>query len=347
MNEGFFFKLTPEKVLDAVEASGLSCTGRCMALNSFENRVYDVELDLEEETPQGTGVQKSPYFYKSRIVKFYRPGRWSKEQILEEHRFLSELIEDEIPVIAPIAFPDGNTLQQTASGIFYCLFPKAAGRAPDELTDEQILRVGRLLGRIHAVGAARSSASRIQLTPTTYGTQNLAFLMDGNWIPGETALLYQKAVESLCAISEPWFQATPLQRIHGDCHFGNLLWNSSGPFFLDFDDMVVGPPVQDIWLLTPGRDPEALRQRELLISGYEQMKTFDRGSLRLIEALRGLRFVHYATWIAKRWEDPAFPAAFPQFGTPQYWREELRNLQEQVALISVGPPQEEPSHDLD
>lgn len=330
MNEGFFFQLTPEKVLDAVEASGLLCTGRCMALNSFENRVYDVELDLED-----TGEAKGPYFWRSRIVKFYRPGRWTEAQILEEHRFLSELIDAEIPVIAPIAFPNGKTLQKTQSEIYYCLFPKAAGRAPDELTDEQILRVGRLLGRIHSVGAASKADIRIHLNPSTYGLANLNFLLEGDWIPRETATIYQAAVEKLCSIATPWFENTPIQRIHGDCHFGNLLWNTSGPFFLDFDDMVMGPPVQDIWLLTPGRDAEAIRQRELLIAGYEQMKDFDHGSLKMIEALRGLRFIHYAAWIAKRWEDPAFPAAFPQFGSPQYWREELRNLQEQVELASA------------
>ncbi|MBI2712440.1 MAG: serine/threonine protein kinase [Bdellovibrio sp.] len=335
MTDGYFFKLTPEKVLDAVENSGLHCTGRCMALNSFENRVYDVELDPDELSEKSFGdLDRMAYFYRSRIVKFYRPGRWSEEQILEEHRFLAELQNEEIPVIAPLTFPDGNTLQKTQDGIYYCLFPKAAGRAPDELTDEKTARLGRLLARIHTVGAARPSASRLHLNPQTYGLANLKFLRDEGWLPEDISNAYCEAIEKLCEAGEKGFQGLKLQRIHGDCHFGNLLWNSAGPFFLDFDDMVMGPPVQDVWLLTPGRDPEALRQRELLVEGYEQMKNFDRNSLKLIEVLRGLRFIHFSSWIARRWKDPAFPSAFPHFGTPNYWRNELRNLQEQVELVS-------------
>jgi Ser/Thr protein kinase RdoA (MazF antagonist) len=193
--------------------------------------------------------------------------------------------------------------------------------------------VGRLLGRIHTVGASKKASHRIKLDPATYGYLNLNFLIQGRWIPIEFESKYRSAVEKICEISEPWFKETDFQRIHGDCHFGNLIWNHSGAFFLDFDDMVQGPQVQDIWLLAPGRDEEGLQQRSELLHGYQEMRKFDSVSLRLIEPLRALRFVHYSAWIARRWDDPAFPQAFPQFGTHQYWNEEVEDLEEQLRLI--------------
>ena len=328
--QGFFFELTPDRVLDAVETSGLRCTGRCFTLNSFENRVYDVELEVEDDAPQ----QRTAFHLNRRVVKFYRPGRWSREQILEEHEFLKELQEVEVPAIAPLEFPTGGTLQtMKESQIHFALFPKVGGRAPDELSDEQLLRVGRLLGRIHSVGASHPSRHRVKLDPMTYGEKNLQFLIDGNWIPMEFQGRYQRAVESLCERTRPWFAQGEVQRIHGDCHLGNLMWNDWGPFFLDFDDMVVGPPVQDLWLLVPGRDAEAIRQRNVLLSGYEQMREFDESSLRLIEPLRALRYVHYTAWIARRWSDPAFPHAFPQFGSHQYWNKEVEDLEHQLQWV--------------
>jgi Ser/Thr protein kinase RdoA (MazF antagonist) len=300
-----------------------------MALNSFENRVYDVELELDE-------ISEFKYLAAGRrIVKFYRPGRWSREQILEEHQFLLDLSEAEIPAVAPLRFPDGQTLQcHSQSGIYYALFPKVGGRAPDEMTDEQLMRVGRLLGRIHGQGVSRKAVHRLSLDTETYGLSNLEFLLKGNWIPVEFQNRYQSAVQKICEISKPWFSQVQYHRIHGDCHLGNLIWNNFGPFFLDFDDMVNGPAVQDVWLLVPGRDSDAQRQREALIQGYEEMREFDRASLRLIEPLRALRFVHYAAWVARRWEDPAFPRAFPQFGTHQYWSSEVDDMEEQLSLIS-------------
>jgi Ser/Thr protein kinase RdoA (MazF antagonist) len=326
--KGFFFELTPEKVLAAVESSGLLCTGRCMSLNSFENRVYDVELETEE-------VSEFKHLSANRrVVKFYRPGRWTREQILEEHQFLLELQDAEIPVIAPLSFPDGSTLQQTPeSKIWFAIFPKVGGRAPDELTPDQLIRVGRLLGRIHNVGASKAAQHRVTLNPMTYGINSLRFLQAGKWIPVEFETRFVSVVESICEKVEPWFQSARKQRVHGDCHLGNLLWSPSGPFFLDFDDMVIGPPVQDLWLLVPGRDAEAIYQRNILIEGYEEIRSFDRSTLRLIEPLRALRFVHYAAWIARRWEDPAFPQAFPHFGTHQYWSRELKDLEDQLKLI--------------
>jgi Ser/Thr protein kinase RdoA (MazF antagonist) len=319
----FFFELTPDRVLDAVETSGHRTTGRCMALNSFENRVYDIELENDELGKPRPRV----------VAKFYRPGRWSREQILEEHEFLKDLAAAEVPAIAPLSFADGSTLHQTASGIFYSLFPKVGGRAPDEFNDDQLLRIGRLLGRVHNVGAAKPAQNRIRVNPTTYGWANLQYLLK-NWLPAEYRSRYEATVKAILQLAEPWFAGAPAQRLHGDCHPGNLLLNGEGHFFfLDFDDMVVGPPVQDVWLLVPGRDPESKAQREVLLEGYAEMRAFDRNQLRLLEPLRAMRFIHYTAWVARRWEDPAFPAAFPEFNSHAYWADETADLEEQLRVI--------------
>jgi len=327
VSQDFFFELTPDRVMDAVETGGVRCTGRCQALNSFENRVYDVEI--ESESPDR--------FERHRVAKFYRPGRWSEAQIREEHQFLKDLRAAEIPVVAPVELADGDTLHEIAGvGIWYALFPKVGGRAPDELSPEELRRVGRLLARIHAIGVSREASHRLRLTPTVYGRENLAFLVSGQWIPLEYEARYRKAVERVCAIAEPWFAEFPMHRIHGDCHLGNLLSNQDGFFFVDFDDMLIGPAVQDLWLLLPrGSGEERRLALENLLEGYEEMRAFDRRSLRLIEALRALRFVHYTAWIARRWKDPAFPLAFPQFGSHRYWNDETEDLERQVTLLET------------
>jgi Ser/Thr protein kinase RdoA (MazF antagonist) len=325
MSEEFFFSLTPDVVLRSVEESGLVCTGRCMALNSYENRVYDVEIEDDDGKRE------------RRIAKFYRPGRWTREQLLEEHGFIADLVESEIPAVAPMLFADGSTLRQTPEGIFYTIFPRVGGRSPEELSSEQLIRLGRLLGRMHAVGASRPAPHRISLTPATYGLKNLEFLLEGGWLPLEIRSRYEKAVHALCSWLEPRYAGLKLHRLHGDCHLGNLLWNDRGPFFLDFDDMVNGPAVQDLWLILPGRpnhDDDARAQLEDLLEGYEDFRVFDRSQISLIEGLRGLRFVHYAAWIARRWKDPAFPAAFPQFNSSRYWDEQLRDLEKQVEILT-------------
>jgi Ser/Thr protein kinase RdoA (MazF antagonist) len=331
----FFFELTPDRVLAAVEAAGLVSTGRCMALGSFENRVYDIELEPESAERFATGGAGR---VANRVVaKFYRPGRWSREQILEEHRFLLDLLEAEIPAIAPLSFaegPDPTLRLLPEAGIWYALFPKVGGRAPDELSEDQCRRIGRLLGRVHNVGATREAAHRIRLDVETYGRSNLDVLLAGGFVPLDLETRYRAAAESVVAMSEPLLAQARYSRVHGDCHLGNLLWNQDGPFFLDFDDMVMGPAVQDVWMLVPGRDAEALLQRDWLLEGYEEMRQFDRRELRLIEPLRALRFIHYSAWVARRWEDPAFPQAFPEFGKQSYWERELRDLEEQAALIA-------------
>ncbi len=317
----FFFSITPERVLAAVESAGVLCTGRVSALGSMENRVYEVEIELDGETP------KTPSD-RFRIVKFYRPGRWSAEQIGEEHRFLAELKTDEIPVVAPLPFSDGTTLRQDKEGgIFFAVFPKVGGRAPDEFSAEQLRRLGRLLARIHGVGSRSQAPSRVRLVPDVYGRAAIESLSTSKLIPpGYQAQIVQHA-EALIEKMKPKFESIPLQRIHGDCHLGNLLWNKDGPFFLDFDDMVVGPPVQDVWMLVPGREPEAEAERAILVEAYEELRGFDRTTLALIEPLRALRLLHFNGWVCRRWEDPAFPRNFPQFETDRHWESLARDLE--------------------
>jgi Ser/Thr protein kinase RdoA (MazF antagonist) len=315
---GKFNDLTPENVLDAVEAEGRRCTGRFIILNSYENRVYQLELDDETMV----------------VGKFYRPGRWSKEAILAEHQFLKELEEVEIPVATPIDLGDGETIG-TVDGIYYSLFPRKGGRNPEELGDEQVQMLGRLVGRIHNIGAMAPAPERINLNPTSYGRANLNFLLENDLIPYDARENFKLTVESLLMRIEPMFNGIKNIRIHGDCHFGNVLWTPDGATFLDFDDMANGPAVQDIWMLVPGYDEHARLQREVLIEAYESFREFDRQEMRLIEPLRALRYIHYASWIARRWEDPIFKRTFEHFGTVQYWQKETLDLREQIGRIDM------------
>jgi Ser/Thr protein kinase RdoA (MazF antagonist) len=324
----FFYALTPERILDAVEAStGLRCTGRTMALNSMENRVYEIEIELDEKpkNPADAFV----------IAKFYRPGRWSLEQIQAEHTFLSDLVEVEIPACAATPFTDGKTIHKLEdAGIYYTVFPKIRGRSPYELTNTDLQIVGRLLGRMHNCGAAGKADSRVKLDPQTYGIQNLKYLIDSKSIPMEIESAYKTMVESIVQITEPWFNQVTYQRIHGDCHLGNLLQGAQNEFFwVDFDDMVRGPCVQDLWLLIPGRDEYSQAQWRVLLEAYETMRPFNHFEKKLVEPLRALRFVHFSAWISKRFKDPAFQRAFSHYGTMQYWQEQLQDLREQLALI--------------
>jgi len=327
----FFYELTPERILGAVEAStGRRCTGRTLALNSMENRVYDLEIELGDDQAPRNAPERFL------IAKFYRPGRWSQAQILEEHAFLADLQRNEIPVVAPLPFCDGQTLHKLKDAdLWYAVFPKIAGRSPDELNDAQLAQAGRLLARIHNVGASKPAEHRLVLSPDTYGRANLRHLIAAKILPNSLAQAYSSVVERICTLSEPWFKATPQHRLHGDCHLGNLLGREQ-LFFVDFDDMVTGPAVQDVWLLIPGRDAYAQRQLQVMLEAYETMRPFDRNSLRLIEPLRALRFIHFSAWIGRRWQDPAFPRAFPHFGMPRYWDEQLHDLKEQLFIIEGG-----------
>jgi Ser/Thr protein kinase RdoA (MazF antagonist) len=314
-----FHRLSPERVLRAVEDAGLVPSGHCFALNALENRVYDVRLE------DGRHV----------VAKFYRPGRWSRDAILDEHRLLRALAEAEIPVVAPLVFPDGETLHETV-GIQHALWPRVGGRAPDELRDDEIGVLGRLLARIHAVAARVGAPHRPTLDPESVPLAALALLEEQGFLPPACRARYARAVEGLVRIYRERSRDVALQPIHGDCHRGNLLRGEAGWLFLDFDDLVVGPPVQDVWMLLPGRDAEAARQRRILVEAYRTFRDFDASSLALIEPLRGFRFVFYAGWIARRWADPAFPDAFPHFGTEVYWEDETRDLETLVDRIERG-----------
>jgi Ser/Thr protein kinase RdoA (MazF antagonist) len=326
----FFFQLTPERVLDAVEALGVRCTGRVLALNSLENRVYEVELDVD--LPPDAG-RWDPY----RVVKFYRPGRWTKEQIQEEHSFLSECAAREIPVVPPIAFPEGSTLREVpGAGIWYAVFPKVGGRILDEMSEDELRQIGRLLARLHNVGATKEFKHRLRLSSESYGTANLEFLRNNRLLPASIEGHYLRVAELIIKTSEPWFREVPHQRIHGDCHIGNILWHARGCYIVDFDDSLTGPCVQDLWLLTPGRDEAAMKYRERIVEGYEMMRPFERADFRLVEPLRALRMIHFTTWIAKRYDDPAFKQIFVDYGSERYWREQLTALLEVGEALGVG-----------
>lgn len=319
-----FYTLTPERILDSVERaigsakSGIRATGRCLQLNSMENRVYEIELD------DNTSV----------ITKFYRPGRWTRQAILDEHGFIEELAGAEIPAVKPIVLGNGATLDESDDGIFFAVFPKVRGRILQELADSQLAQIGRLLGRLHNIGARTKATHRITLDVNTYGRQALAAIESSGLIDANIALRYRQVAEEIFNLIEPMFANVPNIRVHGDCHLGNVLWQHESAFFLDFDDMVMAPAVQDVWMVVRGRDEEAQRQRGVMLAGYEQMREFDYSTLRLVEPLRALRLIHYSAWIARRWEDPTFKNAFPEFGTQKYWFEEINDLHEQLSLIT-------------
>ena len=315
---GKFNNLTPDQVFDAVEVEGRRCTGRFIILNSYENRVYHLELDDETMV----------------VGKFYRPGRGSRETIMAEHRFLAQLEEAEIPVASPLPLAEGETIG-LVDGIFYSLFPRVGGRSPDELSDEQIRMMGRLLGRIHNVGAQEQEPHRAVLNPESYGKANLDFMLGQGLIHPEAQEAYRATVEALVERTMPLFEGVNNIRLHGDCHRGNLLVTPQGPPFLDFDDMVMGPAAQDIWMMVPSYDDEGKRQRELLIEAYETFREFNRTELRLIEPVRALRFIQYTAWISRRWEDPSFKRMFSHYGTLLYWQREIQDLREQIARIDT------------
>jgi Ser/Thr protein kinase RdoA (MazF antagonist) len=311
-----FFALTPDRVLDAVEVGGLHCTGRCLPMRAFENRVYEVELDDERRL----------------IVKFYRPGRWSREAILDEHAFLAELEAAELPAVPPMDLGTGGTLAEI-DGIFYAAFPKVRGRTLDEADDERLRRIGRLIGRMHAIGAARDAPHRPRLTVERYIHEPLEVLKVAGVISVAFAGRYHDVALKIADAAAPLLARARAQRIHGDLHWGNLLWGTDGPILLDFDDFLVGPPVQDLWLLARGGSEEARKARDQLVEGYELFREFDRSTLALCEPLRAMRIIYMSAWIARRWDDPSFRTGFPAFGSDAYWSteyEELFNIYESL-----------------
>jgi len=319
--------LTPDVILDAVESGGMRCDGRLLALNSYENRVYQVGIEpLENDKPGFV------------VAKFYRPGRWSKEQILEEHDFTRELADREIPVVAPLQF-DANTLLEY-SGFRFALYPRRGGRAP-ELDDPEVLEwMGRFLGRIHAVGAIRPFAARPTLTIANFGEKPRNFLLQHDFIPADLREAWTSVIDqALIGVHACFDRAGDYRpiRLHGDCHSGNVLYTDDGPHFVDFDDARMGPAMQDLWMLLSGTRAEMARQLRIVLEGYEDFNEFDHRELHLLEALRTLRLIHYSAWLAERWDDPAFPLAFPFFNTQRYWQDRILELREQIAAMEEGP----------
>ncbi len=311
-----FLHLTPERVLDAVETGGLRSTGLCYPLNSFENRVYEVELEDASRV----------------VAKFYRPLRWSTDQILEEHAFLDELDAEEIPVCTMRPFPDGSTLK-TVDGIHYSLSDRRGGRAPDELNGETARRLGMLIGRLHTVACRREWRHRPRLDADRYVRAALGWIDAEGSIPADLRSRYFEAAEAIAKIAEERMVDVPVHGIHADLHLGNVLFRDQDLSVLDFDDMATGPAVQDLWLAIGGRDDESLALRAQLIAGYEQFHLFDHATLSLIEPLRALRMVRYVGWLARRWHDPAFKVAWPHFGTDDYWLRETDDLEEQLRVV--------------
>ena len=331
-----FEQLTPDVVLDALDAAGLRGDGRLTTLNSFENRVYQVMLEPEFD---GHGVV---------VAKFYRPQRWNAAQIGEEHAFAAELAAAEVPVVAPLQ-PQGRSLHEHA-GFFWAASPRRGGRRP-ELDDPEVLEwIGRFLARLHTVGASGAFRQRPRLDVQRMAHEPLAWLVEHDVVPLEVQREWREVAAEAVALVERHAvlrgEAPPdgpaCIRLHGDCHPGNILWTpegmpGAGPHFVDLDDACSGPAVQDLWMLLSGDRRQQTLQLSALLDGYEQFRDFDRRELALIEPLRTLRLIHYNAWIARRWDDPSFPPNFPWFGHPDHWRGQVRLLREQIGAMAEPP----------
>jgi Ser/Thr protein kinase RdoA (MazF antagonist) len=321
-----FYLLDPDAILNAVASAGLCPDGRLLALNSYENRVYQV--GIEDSMPV--------------VVKFYRPQRWSDAEIHEEHAFVRELADAEIPVVAPLAFA-GQTLlhhQHEDSDFRFAIFPKQGGRAPELDRAGNLEWMGRFIGRIHAIGALKPFELRPSLDIESFGLEPRDYLLAHDFIPQDLREVYAGvAAQALDGVMRCYERAGRVSviRLHGDCHMGNVLWTDDGPHFVDFDDSRNGPAIQDIWMLLSGERSEMTGQLNDFLAGYEDFKEFDTRELYLVEALRTLRLIHYAAWLARRWDDPAFPAAFPWFNTQRYWQDRILELREQIALMDEPP----------
>jgi len=310
--------LTPDLILDALESAGYRPTGGLTALNSYENRVYQAEMD------DGS----------FRITKFYRPGRWTEKQIREEHDFVRELVDAEIPVVAAHE-QDGNCLH--AFGDFcFAVYPRQGGHTPDIEREEDLEVLARTLARMHVIGGQGRFEHRRTLSVREFAGQNCDWLLSSGHIPLELEKAYATLTQQIIGrLQDP--EATNTIRLHGDCHLGNILWRNDTPHFVDFDDCMTGPAIQDIWMLLSGEREDRLRQLGIIADAYEMFAAFPADQLHLIETLRTLRIINHSAWIAKRWDDPAFPLAFPDFGSVRYWSNHILELREQLAALDEPP----------
>lgn len=318
-----FSDLTPDRVLDLTEqALGRRCANHCRPLNSYINRVYEVQTDEREAF----------------IIKIYRPGRWSKDALRDEHDFMRELQQEDIPVIAPIADAEGETLLE-ADGLCYAVYPRKGGRVCDEPNPEQWQQLGRLLARTHLVGARQKPRDRITMHPRASTTTQLNDILASGCLPPDLSFPYEQIVRAMISTTNALFENAPMQRIHADCHAQNLIDRCDGSFYIiDFDDMAVGPPVQDLWMLLPGRLQDARAELDHFLDGYETFREFDYASLRLIEPLRAMRYVHYTAWCARQATDGGFARLAPDWGSHAFWRQEIHEMEKQ--LIEIQDAQE-------
>lgn len=317
-----FEQLSPELIMAAVESIGYLCDGRLLALNSYENRVYQVGIDDADPV----------------IVKFYRPERWSDAQILEEHDFCREMVEQDLSVVPPLANDDGTTLHRYESFRF-TVFPRRGGRPPELDNLDHLETLGKELGRMHLLGAARPFRHRPRLDLDSFGRDSVRYLLESSLFP-DLAESYRAITDDLLAALEDRLATlndSDFIRVHGDCHAGNVLWRDDRPHFVDFDDARMAPAVQDLWMLLSGERAEQEEQLHRILKGYRQFNDFDPRQLRWIEPLRTLRILHFSAWLARRWDDPAFPTAFPWFNTPRYWGEHILALREQRAALDEAP----------
>lgn len=312
-----FDRLTPDFIIDAVEAQGYLCDGRLLALNSYENRVYQV--GIEDQTPI--------------IAKFYRPERWSEQQIQEEHDFSFELAEQELPIVTPLAQDNTSLLQY--DGFHLALFKRQGGHAPELDYQDNLTILGRLLARMHLIGSRVNFDHRPEITIQSYGMHSYEFL-SSEFIPAELKLAYDSLCKDLLLNMEDVMQRSGrvhTLRVHGDCHAGNMLWRDDAPHFVDFDDARMAPAIQDLWMLLSGDRQQQSIQLKKILDGYLQFNDFNFSELQLIEVFRTLRIMYYSAWLARRWSDPAFPHSFPWFNTVRYWEEHILELREQLAAL--------------
>ena len=341
-----FDALTPDAVLDALDSVGLRGDGRLTALSSYENRVYQVQLE------DGSAV----------VAKFYRPERWSDAQIQEEHDFAAELMAAEIPAVGPLKLQGADAAgPQTLhhfGGFAFSVSPRRGGRPP-ELDDGEVLEwIGRFLARIHTVGATRPFVTRPRLDVHSFGTESMQWLLEHDKVPLDVQSAWTKVCTNAIDLVAGYATLTRasglndakesgirILRLHGDCHPGNILWTPTnalqaagpGPHFVDLDDARMGPAVQDLWMLLSGDRQQRTRQLGMLVDGYEQFRDFNRDELVLIEPLRTLRLIHYSAWLARRWDDPTFPVNFPWFGSSDYWQGQVQMLEEQIEAMQEDP----------
>lgn len=320
-----YTRLTPDRVIAAVESSGRFSDARILALNSYENRVYQVGLEDGEPV----------------IVKFYRPERWSKRQIDEEHRYTRFLFDQEIPVVPPLVIDADSEFPTLGfhDGFLFAIYPRQGGRAPELDNLEHLHQLGRFIGRIHAAGKGFRFQHRLDLS-IEQSSANVGYLLDAGFMPPDLEAAYRaisgEVLDAIAARPPDSKQYAQIS-LHGDCHSGNVLWREDCPHFVDFDDCISGPAIQDLWMLLSGERDNQQRQLLEIIEGYEMFNDFDVRELSLIEPLRAMRVLHFNAWLARRWDDPAFPQAFPWFNSPRYWSEYILELKELQSGLQQAP----------